>query len=854
MKNRSSSARQDSLLVSSPLGSFLRSASASARSALIRRALVPALCFLFSLAVSGVEVFPGTYPLGLAALSSSSGLLPTLSALLGSVIASARISDIRGVYLLVYIFLFILRCGVSVWLSSDRHAHDDKGKTSLSSLGEKLKGLSVSEIFGFFEKKTASVCRENIRVRLAVSAVGALFAGAWSVIGGGYIYYDLFGALFSLITVPLFTYLFYAAFSRNMRASRVRETGIYFVCAAVALSLHSLSALPLPSDSALSDMGIVNHGLTFDFGALAAFAASVLVSLGYGVHRGALCGLICGAVLSPVYAPAYALAGVTCGLIESLSPSFAVLFGGTAACVWAIYVGGFDGMALIFPPVVVACALIVPAYRFGLIRFPPELFVPSATERRRADSLAVTAITANDMRRRVDALSDGLCSVSKVLYGLSDRLSRPDRSDMREICESVFTYRCATCKNRSHCSEAAAARIDPATPLVSEMVDSLMRFGAVTADSVPPSLASECYNISGIIDDINRTASAKADTSGGDSLTVTADDCLLAGTLIGCASKNADSLGTVDGDMTERLAKLISREDFSASSVCAYGGRVRRIFVDDVDVNSSVMGAEDIRTMFADAAGCALSVPEFRLDGEVLSMELHSLPRYTAESGIFSLSSGDGEIDTDTANDCEQCGGIPAEVCGDVIRTFETDGIFYVILSDGMGTGREAAMTSGITVSLLSRLISSGADLECALKMLNRIIRSAGRECSATVDIAAIDLMTGEARFVKSGAAPSFVIRDGAVFRLQSKTVPIGIIRALDAEMLKFDVQAGDTVVMLSDGAARSYEEVPWLLDMMAHDEEISRGDRKKAAEKIVREARRRGSRDDITAGVIRIN
>lgn len=144
--------------------------------------------------------------------------------------------------------------------------------------------------------------------------------------------------------------------------------------------------------------------------------------------------------------------------------------------------------------------------------------------------------------------------------------------------------------------------------------------------------------------------------------------------------------------------------------------------------------------------------------------------------------------------------------------------------------------------------------MECALKLLNRIVRSAGRECSATVDIAEIDLVTGEARFIKSGAAPSFVLRDGSIFRLQSKTVPIGIIRALDAEMIKFDVQPGDTVVMVSDGVARSYDEVPWLLDMMSTDETVLAGDERRAAMAVVSEAAIRGSTDDITAGVVRIS
>ena len=114
-------------------------------------------------------------------------------------------------------------------------------------------------------------------------------------------------------------------------------------------------------------------------------------------------------------------------------------------------------------------------------------------------------------------------------------------------------------------------------------------------------------------------------------------------------------------------------------------------------------------------------------------------------------------------------------------------------------------------------------------------------------------MTTGEARFVKSGAAPSFVLRDGSIFRLQSKTVPIGILRALDAESIRFDVQQGDTVVMVSDGAAKSFDEEPWLLDLLTSDEEILTGDEKRAAMTVVSEAAVRGSKDDISCGVFRV-
>lgn len=193
------------------------------------------------------------------------------------------------------------------------------------------------------------------------------------------------------------------------------------------------------------------------------------------------------------------------------------------------------------------------------------------------------------------------------------------------------------------------------------------------------------------------------------------------------------------------------------------------------------------------------------------------------------------------------------DVSGDTIEVFEAYGRQYMMLSDGMGSGREASVASGMSVKLLREYIEGGADLESALKLVNRILRSAGRECSATIDICEIDLYTSEARFIKSGAAPSFVLRNGSIYRLQSKTVPIGIIRALDAEAIKFDIEPGDTVVMLSDGVARSYDEVPWLLDMMTSDETVLHGDEKLAAMTIVSEAAVRGSRDDITCGIMRV-
>ena len=814
-------------------------------SAVLQKIAVCAAYLILALCLSGVGVFPGTYPLGLALLSSVTGAQAVLCTLVGSLIGSARIADVRSIYVFVYLLLTASRVGASLWLSSDaRSAHEDH---PLGDIYNKMKEKRppkeiLAAVRSAFGERITPLFGENIRVRLALSAVAALFAGAWSVIGGGYLYYDLFGAVFSLFTVPLFTYLIYAGLSRNMRASHVREIGIYFICAAVTLALHSLS--PVSPEGAA-------RGFTFDFGVLAAFAVCTVITVSAGIHRGVFAALLCGAVLTPMYAPAFALGAAACGILSRISETLAILIGGTVSTAWAIYAGGFDGMALLFPPVVAACALLIPAYRFDLIRLPDGLFLAPSSIGRRTEAAAMAGIASADVTRRAESISEGLTSVASVLDALSEHLTRPDSTDMREIVESVFTFHCTTCKNCRTCPAA-----DPsASTLAHKMTESLVRYGAVSADVVPPSLASECWNMGRILDEINLTAGHRiAALADGDKLSVTADDCSLAGDLIGSAAHSGGSIAEIDTALTEKLRPLISQKDFSAESLTVYGGRFKHIFADGVDVNSSKLGADDIRSLFEEAAGCRLTVPEFSLDGERLSMRMLSLPAFSCVSGSCSRAAGDGgTTSADGAATVEVTDLPPASVCGDVITAFESDGRYYMILSDGMGSGKEAALTSGIAVSLLERLLRSGAELEPSLKMLNHVIRRTGRECSATVDIAEIDLMSGQARFIKSGAAPSFVIRGGSIFRLQSKTVPIGIIRALDAEMIRFDIEAGDTVVMVSDGAARSYDEAPWLLDLMTYDEDITRGDETEAAKKIVAEAKKRGSCDDVTAGIVRL-
>lgn len=876
-----------------------RSLAAVLGSVRAKRILLCALCFFTALAVAGTQAFPGTYPFGIALAASASGGLAALAVTVGGMLGSARIPTSGGVWAAAVFGLFAARCAVSLWLAAEPGG-GRRGSIRKSSPGERIRGIARL-LFGEQadgresprspasagppdgKMNVGTVLRENVRVRLALSAAAALFAGAWSVAAGGYEYFDLFGAVFTLFAAPLCTYLFYAATARKMRSSPVREFGVYALLAVVTLSLHGISAsvFSLPAGSlhgsgtleAVTGGGAVLRRMVFDAGILFALMASLVVTKSAGIHRGALAGLLCGMTMTPIYAPAYPLAAVVCAALGSLPAGFSLAGAATAAVTWAVFTGGVDGFAAMTPPAAIASAVLVPLFRYELIRLPPALFGPgfSAIGQRSGESTA-SEIAAGDLRRRLEGLGDGLGSVSAVLHGMAERLSKPSRAEMQAIAEESFGRRCARCRRRSVCSVPDPARGEP---FLRSLAGELLRSGAVPASAIPSSLASQCGEIGEILDAINGAAGDRiASLARGNRLMTSAEDFGLAGELIRSAERSGREAAARDEALSKKLRRVLSWNNFAASSVAAYGVRRRHIYVGDVDLAATRMGGDDIRRLFESVAGVPLSPPEFELNGTVLSMRLHSVNRFACRTGSYSCAassvqryyggkrgcgadSGEERPDGDNGEHeevrIEVTEDEPEAVSGDMIADFEADGRYYMILSDGMGSGKEAALTSGMATSLLERLIRSGAELETALKMLNQIIRSTERECSATVDIAEIDLATGEARFIKSGAAPSFVLRDGSIFRLQSKTVPLGILCALDAEMIKFDVQPGDTVVMISDGAARSYEEAPWLLDLMSTDEGVLSGDERLAAMTVVSEAAMRGSRDDITCGIMRI-
>ena len=142
-------------------------------------------------------------------------------------------------------------------------------------------------------------------------------------------------------------------------------------------------------------------------------------------------------------------------------------------------------------------------------------------------------------------------------------------------------------------------------------------------------------------------------------------------------------------------------------------------------------------------------------------------------------------------------------VSGDRGSYFKTeDGLLYVILCDGMGTGFEAARESGEINDILEQFLQGGMDPAAALKLLNGALGAKYADVStcASIDLLCVNLFTGITELYKYGAAPSFIKKGTSVKPILGESLAAGLIKPQGPDAANFVLEAGHLSVLISDG------------------------------------------------------
>jgi stage II sporulation protein E len=211
-------------------------------------------------------------------------------------------------------------------------------------------------------------------------------------------------------------------------------------------------------------------------------------------------------------------------------------------------------------------------------------------------------------------------------------------------------------------------------------------------------------------------------------------------------------------------------------------------------------------------------------------------PRFDAAFGMaFAIKKGES-ISGDTHS---------------VIRINEHQ--FLATLSDGMGSGAYAQKISATAISLVEAFYRAQMPRGAVLDTINKLLSYRRDERFTCLDIAAVDLNTGDAEFVKIGAPFSIILRGKECIVLESEGLPLGILESVKPSVLHETLQNGDMLLFMSDGVTSAYHSAADLCEFL---QSLSPLNPQNLADTILQEGLRRTqgtAEDDMTVLCVRL-
>ena len=300
----------------------------------------------------------------------------------------------------------------------------------------------------------------------------------------------------------------------------------------------------------------------------------------------------------------------------------------------------------------------------------------------------------------------------------------------------------------------------------------------------------------------------------------------------------ADELGSRNGSdpaAERRIGRYLRTLDIDADCAVFRDGSGRVHVLLESGRLSPLLREEDYLERLSQAVGVRLCQPEELREGSSRLTLLEAEP-LAVSVGIAALKKR-GE-----------------NVSGDRGSYFKTDaGVLCVLLSDGMGTGAQAAADSARVVALLEKFLRAGVDPAVAMQILNSVLLLRGGDAwgCATVDLMCVDLFSGETCFYKYGAAPSFVKSGKSIRRIAGETLAAGLSPADGAapDTVRMRLKPGSTALVASDGVLAEQED-GWLRAILSEEQQ----DMKQLAKTVLRAAEKLyGANDDMTVLTVRV-
>ena len=758
------------------------------------------LMFSIGFLLSRCHIIFGAHPLGLAFVCCLPiSVWPTL---VGTVIGALSLGTDGIIFAAVSAIAVFLRAAITASLG-------EGGNLKLFSDGLLLR-MSVATICGF-------ICGAYEALLSGLNE-GSLLFGVSMVILPPVLCFIFSGLFYGEVTLRSIIY----EPNQSLSFARAKNSGNY------GSLIFQLSALMLIFFVGLSFRGVDILGISVAY--LFCGVITLVCAKKFGAFRAMAVGFASSLGISATLSVAFALAGLGAGAMFGLGSGYAICVGGIALCAFSAYSSGLSGLLATMPEYIIASTAALPILKKTNINKEEGNEAKSKNE---SEDMVGTMALAYQSKYSggVDMFEKSLGGMAEIVKSFCTPPTDLGFEDYRSIVIEVAECHCIGCPGSGLCSSEG---IRPCIKNADKIASILLDKKRVLPEDVNTD-TEFCQMAKVIAESINHE-SARAEEKNLHLRTLcnSAEKYDIIREMINTAQERDALEKSVDNSLNDSLTKLAEECGLSNFTIRAFGKRRKRFIIAAEDPSGEKISSNELRMGIEGASGVKLGKPEFFRKGHMVVMECEAKRSFAVKA---AFAAGAGE-ENQTSGDC--------------LITFESeDDRFFAVISDGMGSGEIARETA----DFVCKFIQSSAGISEAkngiLHMINHSIRERGEECSASVDLFEVDLITGDAVFIKSGAAPSFIKRDSSIFRIRSRTAPLGLMSSIDTEKTKAEIKIGDYIIMISDGIADESEDAPWLLLLLGDTPPKSLQD---YADLVLREARKNSkSKDDMTVIVMRI-
>lgn len=448
--------------------------------------------------------------------------------------------------------------------------------------------------------------------------------------------------------------------------------------------------------------------------------------------------------------------------------------------------GQFTFFTLI--PSIVACAIF--------------LLVPKKSLRFAQDNLFLDSTSStlkNILNQNKLQTSKKLLYASEVFYEMDKSFRKFVKGSVNEsdakslLCGELIRENCENCPERSRCLKGFNSELKK---IFESLINAGFEKGKITLVDLPQYLTTRCVKLNNIISSLNRLL---------------------------CDYKNyakvnldLDSSKLLIAEQLKGVSNVLSQLSIQTRETVNLDYKFERqiketLIYNDIVPNEVVCFEKDEKTSIVSMILRNIDYDNAKIEKILNGIFKHKM---VLDEILPSENSGLTYVSYKTASVYDVALGLAKEIKGGSDESGDThamtklpSGKILLAICDGMGSGKVANEKSETSINLIENFYRVGFDNETILSSVNKLLNLNSGNSFSAVDISVIDLKNGEVDFIKQGATVGFIKRNDEVMKIESNSLPIGILDEVKPHLTKTVLTPDDIVVMMSDGVVDAFEE-----------------------------------------------